>query len=343
MTGPDNDPSRSLGGIVTVVNIILKNAMDDIQYFNRDLGTNGKMITLIKKLLLFRKVLKKPFNLIHFHFSLDKKSIIRESLFVLLARLQGIPIIAHFHGGNLLFDKKASSVVRRIIKASDKIIVLSEIEQTSLVNLYGTSPDKIIVLKNCVDFGEIPSLQQHSHDMKKLIFFGRIHKSKGIEDILQAFKQVKAPYSFDVYGTGPDADWFLNSMKEVSGEAFQYKGLVWGDKKWQALSESDIFLLPSRYGEGLPMALLEAMALGKVVITSDDASITKVVQDGYNGLLVKKKSPQDLAEKITRILSNPAERERLGHNAKKTIENEYSAQYYIKELHGIYEGTVKSN
>jgi glycosyltransferase involved in cell wall biosynthesis len=125
-------------------------------------------------------------------------------------------------------------------------------------------------------------------------------------------------------------------MENIPGIDFQYKGLVWGEKKWHALQDADIFLLPSRYGEGLPMALLEAMALGKVVIVTDDASISKVVQHGFNGLMVPKKDGAALATEIARILANPAEQKALGYQARQTIEREYSSDYYIKELQSIY-------
>ncbi len=340
MTGPENDPSISLGGIVTVVNMILNNSRQEIQYFNRDMGDKNKAVTLFKKLSGFRKQLNQTrFDLIHFHFSFDRKSLVREALYLYIARQKKQRIIVHLHGGVLLFQKKQSRLTDWILKTADNIIVLSELEKESLTTLYNVPATKVLVLRNCIDLKEIPRFADEQTSQNKLIFFGRLHESKGIEDIVDACGQLKEQspdFHFDAYGSGPQQQWFVSSMESVLADRFNYGGLVWGEKKWQALQSSDIFLLPSRYGEGLPMALLEAMALGKVVIASDDASISKVVQNGVNGILVPKKAPASLAQKIASLLADKQKQKELGQQAKLTIEREYSSDYYIQSLSSVY-------
>jgi len=346
MTGPENDPSISLGGIVTVVNMILKNSPQEIVYFNRDMGEKNKALTFLQKAWRFRGLLgRQRFDLIHFHFSFDQKSLYREALYVYIAKQKKQPVIIHFHGGILLFQKKESKLINWLLRVADSILVLSEIEKESLVTLYKVPADKILVLRNCIDLREIPAFAGERPAQNKLIFFGRLHESKGIEDIVEACRQLKSgsvDFSFDAYGSGPQQQWFVSSMQDTLQQQFAYKGLVWGEQKWKALQDSDVFLLPSRYGEGLPMALLEAMALGKVVIVSDDASITRVVKNNVNGLLVQKQTPGDLAEKIHYILSNREQLAAMGREARATIEREYSSDYYIKSLNTVYH-TVVSN
>lgn len=341
MTGPENDPSISLGGIVTVVNMILRNSQQEIQYFNRDMGEKNKARTLLRKWRNFRTLLRKQsFDLVHFHFSFDRKSLIREALYLYSAKRRKQPVIVHLHGGVLLFQKKESKLIQWILGAADKILVLSDLEKDSLVSLYQVPAEKILVLRNCIDLREIPVLNDTGNDEKNtLIFFGRLHESKGIEDIVAACRQLKdqaVDFRFDAYGNGPQQQWFVDSMTETLADRFAYKGLVWGEQKWHSLQRADIFLLPSRYGEGLPMALLEAMALGKVVIASDDASISKVVQHDVNGLLVEKKAPAALASRIKSILANKDKQKAMGQQARQTIEQEYSSDYYMNALSNVY-------
>lgn len=340
MTGPENDPSISLGGIVTVVNMILHNSPEEMVYFNRDMGDKNKAITFVKKLFSLRSLLRKSsFDLFHFHFSFDPKSLKREALYIRLAKRKKKPVIVHLHGGVLLFEKRESKLTDWILSVADAIMVLSDLEKQSLIDLYNVPAHKIIVLRNCIDLKEIPAFNMDRLPQDKLIFFGRLHESKGIGEIVEASKLLQSQsvhFSLNAFGSGPDLTWFTAAMENIPGIDFQYKGLVWGEKKWHALQDADIFLLPSRYGEGLPMALLEAMALGKVVIVTDDASISKVVQHGHNGLMVPKKDAAALATAIARILANPAEQKALGYQARQTIEREYSSDYYIKELQSIY-------
>jgi glycosyltransferase involved in cell wall biosynthesis len=70
-----------------------------------------------------------------------------------------------------------------------------------------------------------------------------------------------------------------------------------------------------------PLTVLEAMTVGKVVVTSRVGAITKIIKDGENGLLVDDpRNPTEIAEKILKALNDPELRAKIGANAKKTIE-----------------------
>ena len=86
----------------------------------------------------------------------------------------------------------------------------------------------------------------------------------------------------------------------------------------EILMRSDIFILASHF-EGLPMALLETMAVGIVPVVTDVGSIKSVVQHGVNGVIVNKKDSKDLYEKLKEIMSDPALFRVLSNNARNTI------------------------
>ncbi|MBC8032768.1 MAG: glycosyltransferase family 4 protein [Chitinophagaceae bacterium] len=329
MTGPDNNPATSLGGIVTVINMILNNARSEVIFFNRDPGERGKLVNWLRKILGFRSLLNRyEFSLVHINLSFDKKSVYRDLLLVYLATNKRIPVIVHLHGGLLTFNKNKSIAVRHILKFADKIIVLNETEKTSLCSLYGIPTDRISILRNCIDFHEIPQFAAIKPVYNRIIYFGRIHKDKGLKEIVEAMdllKQKNLPFHLEVYGSGPDEDWFIEALRTKLGSSFEYKGVVWGKAKWHSLHNSDIFLLPS-YGEGMPMALLEAMALGKAVIVSDDEAFKKVVVHDESGLLTVKRSSSDLAEKIAAVLTDPLKQEAMGTRAQAAIKREYYSE-----------------
>ncbi|MBO9561998.1 MAG: glycosyltransferase family 4 protein [Niastella sp.] len=339
MTGPNNDPAQSLGGIVTVINMILNNAPHTTDFFDRDLGTKNKTSTYLRKIKEFRRTLKNnTYDLIHFHFSFDNKSVIRDFMFLYLAKKKNIPLIVHFHGGVLAYQKSNSPLVKWILKAASQLIVLNEDEKESIQRLYNVSPEKVLILRNCIDLNEIPALESQAPTYNRIIYFGRLHMPKGLKEIVEALKTIKArqvPFKLDVYGSGPDQEWFLKALADNLGNSFEYKGVVWGAQKWHSLNDSDIFLLPS-HGEGMPMALLEAMALGKSVVVSDVDAFKKVVVDNENGFLAQQRSSEDLARSLSTVLTNPAKQAEVGRKARATIEKEYSSDYYMKSLSSVY-------
>ena len=125
-------------------------------------------------------------------------------------------------------------------------------------------------------------------------------------------------------------------MTKILGDKFYYGGVVAGAEKWRQLAASGVFLLPSRYGEGLPMALLEAMAARCVVIAADVASIRAVIKDGENGLMVEPYNAAQVVEKLKFALSGKSELESLRRKARVTVETKFAISNYIENLDNIY-------
>lgn len=265
----------------------------------------------------------------------------REYLINMWCRILNIPVLLHVHGGIFLMNGTNNLLLKFLIKSimhhSQRVIVLSEIEKEALLNNYRYSSAD--VLYNSVDTAQYP--QKNGGVTKKkynFLFLGRIHKSKGIEDIIDAFKLIKKEmdFRFILCGDGPLKEKMIAECTTILGEDFKYLGIVSGKEKVNVICKSDYFLLPSRYGEGLPMALLETMAAGVVPIVTDDASMKYVVSHGINGIQVNKKDPNDIAKKIKYILENSDIYYSLSLNAKKTVMDNYGIENFIYKLNEIY-------
>lgn len=143
-------------------------------------------------------------------------------------------------------------------------------------------------------------------------------------------------FRFSCYGAGPDKEKFLASMKEVLGGSFHYGGVVTGKYKIQAFADGDIFLMPSRF-EGLPMALLEAMACGCVPVVSNRGSIPAVVDDGHNGFLVEPGDHTQIVGKLKFLLSESETGwEEYRRNARETVLERFDIGGYVEKLRSIY-------
>lgn len=360
ITGPNLDDSKQVGGIITVINTILSVITVENKFFSRSPVQEEKS-SIVGKLKWFGKIFqfisinsKGHFDVIHVHTAMNKSAIFRDYIWVFLGLFFKAKVLLHVHGGKYLFEKPSSSLIRwcidRMFTRADTIVVLSVKERQSLIDLYTVSKP-IHVLENAIDLKQIPDFKPEANRdiaIVRLIFIGRVTESKGLHDILEGIKMMtpseREKFEFDMYGEGDLLEEMLSGFKTYLGDRFNYHGIVSGEGKWHAMDRSNIFLLPSRYGEGLPMALLESMALGKIVLTTNDASIGLVVKDGQNGFIVDKYNPKQIKDVMLRIVGlDQIEKDKLSERAKDTVFEKYSAEQYIIKLESIYSESIGQN
>jgi glycosyltransferase involved in cell wall biosynthesis len=119
-------------------------------------------------------------------------------------------------------------------------------------------------------------------------------------------------------------------------ESCQLVGDVRGETKTRLLDEASLFVLPS-YQEGLPIAVLEAMAAGLPVITTPVGGLPEVIKDGYNGFLVPPGAVAVLAEKLALLAANPDLRETMGRRNLEIAQKELDVKPYVNRLVTLYE------
>ena len=137
------------------------------------------------------------------------------------------------------------------------------------------------------------------------------------------------------------------SVPEAQLRAWHEEGVIewWGFQKdiRPALAQSTLFCLPSHYREGLPKALLEAMAAGRAVITTDVIGCREAVTDGDNGRLIPPRDPVALATAITDLLADPLARKRMGKRGRERAEREFATPVVIGETLAVYEDMLTSS
>lgn len=353
ITAPSLDTDKNVSGISTVVSNIIKYNIYN-NFFHYQVGSSDyskkslkwalSMIATFLKFPFF--ILKNKINIVHLNIPFDAKGISREFFLFSIARLLRIGIVAHLHGGEFLMTGIKNTFIRKLAKTmlfkSDKVIVLSNLESDSLVRNFKYSGAEI--LHNCIDtMGIKYSPSFPNKEIIQILFLGRIHESKGVLDIVESLRllQNNNNFRFVVCGAGPLKDLFVEECHLLLKNKFEFKGVVSGFEKEAILEKSDIFILPSRWGEGLPMALLETMAFGVVPIVSDDASITQVVKHLKNGLIVKKNNPKDLALKIESLIKDTNLLAKLSKEAHNTISSNYDISQYNNKLCDIYRKTIQ--
>jgi glycosyltransferase involved in cell wall biosynthesis len=123
-------------------------------------------------------------------------------------------------------------------------------------------------------------------------------------------------------------DSFLNLLEnwELSDSVF-YHGMVLGEEKQQFLIEANALILPTYYPwEGQPISIIEALAFCTPVIATPHKGIPDQVIDGYNGFLVDKNSPEQIADAVQKLFENPDLYRKLSENARRHFIENFSQE-----------------
>jgi glycosyltransferase involved in cell wall biosynthesis len=348
ITAPSLNPQKNVSGISSVVLMIIKHN-DKHSYYHYLLGKPDNKTILVQILLLLRRLLFFPFaicknhiDIVHQNFPFDPKGILREFVINQWCRLFHIPVVLHIHGGTFLMNKTTNKLyfflMRKIFKNSRVVIVLSHVEKESLSQNYQYT--NAFILENCIDASLFLRIKKDKPlSTPAFLFMGKIHESKGLNDIFDAFERLKKDdidFKFLLCGDGPLKESIVPQFEALLKNRFEYWGVVSGQRKLDAIQSADYFLLPSWF-EGLPLSLLETMAAGLIPIVTNVGSIGFFVKNGENGIFVAKKNPQDLYQNIKDLLKNPDRYKSISMNAKNTITEKCDIKNYIFQLNFIYE------
>ncbi len=346
ITAPSLDENQNVSGISTIVRQIVRYGSLDYEHF-----AAGRRDTEKANALWLAKQMALPFrffercrtgrpHVVHVNTALNPLSIWRDAALTWAARAAGRRVVVSIHGGKFLLepftDKRLESVALSMLRRASAVVVYSELEKEQILGRWPALP--IRVLGNAIPFAEVPKVARNNAE-PLLIFLGRFHESKGLQETIDAARILSNEgyrFRFDAYGEGPQREAFLSGMRSALGDRFHYGGIVAGDEKWQRLAAADIFVLPSRYGEGLPMAMLEAMAVGCVVVVADVASVITVVTDGVNGYVVEPKRADQLVSRLRRLLEDRDGWAQVQQNAIATIRDDCAIADYMRALEGIY-------
>ena len=280
---------------------------------------------------------KRP-AIVHVHAS-SHASFVRKSLVLLLARWSGARTIFHLHGGGFrrFAGEEAGLLQRRWIRhtleASSCVIALSP-GWAGFVRAFAPRA-QVEVVPNPVRQAATP-LQQA--EPGRILFLGRIEAAKGVGELLAACARLTRRHpGLQLVLAGDGAlDWARHRANELGiGENVDLPGWLEAGEREEQLARAWLFCLPS-HAEGLPMAMLEAMAAGVPVVASRVGAIPETVIDGIDGLLVPPGSVDALEEALDRLLTDRMLHLRLACAALGSIERNYSTEIVCGRLGALY-------
>lgn len=199
----------------------------------------------------------------------------------------------------------------KLFTQADKVLSVCRFMQDKIMSL-GCAREKVDVMHMGVNIEQLAQLAEH-HKMDagilSVLFVGRLTKKKGIVDALEALAKVanRVNFHFDIVGAGELEQSCESSIRELElVDKVTLHGALAHHKTLQLMTQTDVLLLPSRTAdngdmEGVPVVLMEAMAMKKVVLSSFHSGIDELVDDGENGFLVAEGDIEGFSLKIEQI------------------------------------------
>ncbi|WP_256091174.1 glycosyltransferase family 4 protein [Nostoc sp. KVJ20] len=293
---------------------------------HQDGSTAFKIIIFLSAIYNFFWVLiREEVDIVQLEIS-QRGSVLRQAIMALLAWVFHKPIILHAHGSQFhIFYGELAKWIQQLLSwvfcKCQRLVVLSESWKTFYIENLGMRPEQVVVFYNPVKIpAEVP-LRSVSKKVN-LLFLGRIGQRKGAFDLIKAFSLLPTEHknksSMIMAGDG-DIEQAQNLVTTLNLENYiKLPGWIGPDERDILLTEADVFVLPS-YNEGLPLAMLEAMAWELPVIVTPVGGIPEIVTQSDNGLIVDPGNVEQLSDAVKSLIENEALRLSLGSKARTSV------------------------
>ncbi len=241
--------------------------------------------------------------------------------------------------GYAFIDRGGGGVLRRLViilyrlalRKNKKVFFQNPDDRAVFTELKVVDPDKIVMVNgsgvNLSYFRYVHPEKLVDGEGRRFLLIARLLREKGIIEYVEAARQLKQLYPETAFkligwdlGTSPSAieqdmveGWRREGVVEVDGEK---------DDVRPDLAEAHVYVLPS-YREGTPRTVLEAMATGRAIITTDVPGCRETVEEGVNGFMVPVRDSDALAAAMERFITEPALAEQMGRESRKIAEEKF--------------------
>lgn len=212
-------------------------------------------------------------------------------------------------------------IEQRIIRVSDVIVSVSDTVHACVTTQYPDARPKCRVIRNGVDVAAFPFVQRNFRDRLTFLYIGRLHREKGLDRILDTFAVVRDPrVQVLIVGEGSEKERLCRDMQRRNLHHIQVHDAVAHRDVSQILQQASVLLFPSRcLSEGLPLSVLEGMATGLPVITTNIPALQPIISDGDNGYVIPVGSVEGMITRVRYCLDHPELLEKIAVRARETI------------------------
>lgn len=344
------------GGVASYYRSLLKYYDKDTNLFTvgaRDYNNSfvKDLVRMMKDYFNFAKRLKNSeYDVVHLNPSLGSKAILRDSIFLLLAKIiKQHKVLVFIHGWDVDCEKTIRKnylpIFRGVYFRADAFIVLSQEFKQKLIEMGCHKP--IFIESTTVD-DEIFSMSDsdritRNNNAFSILYLSRVEKDKGIYEALDAYHllKVRCPKArMTVAGDGSELGRVRQYAATEGMTDIEFTGYIRGDDKHKAFTSADVYIFPTTYGEGMPTTVLEAMAYGLPVITRAVGGLSDFFEDGKMGFITESRDPAVFADLLERLSAKPQSCYEIGRYNQSYANVHFAASNVARRIQNIYRALI---
>jgi glycosyltransferase involved in cell wall biosynthesis len=263
------------------------------------------------------------------------------------------PSVVSFHGADVLVDMEKPAyrqATKQMLDAATRVFVRSASLQRAVIEL-GCDENKIDIVRTGIPLEEFPFREREFSVNGEWRFLqaSRLVQKKGLATTLHAFTQFLGHYpraTLTIAGAGPMREELQELTRKLKiNDRVALPGFLAADKLREIYYASHIFLHPSETGsdgnqEGIPNAMLEAMATGLPVFATDHGGIPEAIENGVSGILVPERDYEALSQALLKAVQDRDLLARLARNGANAVAQKFDQQNQIRRLEEIYLGMI---
>ena len=313
-------------------------------------GSVRKTVRLVRDpIALFLQLCRNRYDAVHVNTNLEVRSLLRDSIFLAvlkLTRFRGSFVFFHGWLQELEHPIAANPLYRNLFRwlfgGAARTAVLSNKFRDFLIRI-GFDPDRIIVFSTMFDGEELERARQipeKACSRRTILFLSRFVKEKGMYELLEAYRRIADCFpdvDLVMAGDGEEAERIKGQVAAFGlTDRVKFPGYLRGQDKARALLDAEIFALPTYYPEGLPVAMLEAMAAGTALIVSQAGGIGEVVRSPENGIVLDEISVPAITAALERMLADPGYVAEVSERNRKIAWQCYESRIVIDKIETVY-------
>jgi glycosyltransferase involved in cell wall biosynthesis len=360
---------RQITGLRRVRPVVIAQKRENADQFPFDkIDIVGKPATHFLRRFWFRQVRNKPWQISRREVSALMEVLNRENAQVLhiffghiavhllpLIRAWSKPSVVSFHGADVLVDMEKPAyrkATKQMLDTAMRVFVRSASLQRAMIEL-GCDENKIDIVRTGIPLDEFPFREREfpANGDWRFLQASRLVQKKGLATTLHAFTHFLGHYpraTLTIAGEGPMREELQELTRKLKiDNRVALPGFVTPDKLREIYYASHIFLHPSETGsdgnqEGIPNAMLEAMATGLPVFATDHGGIPEAIENGVSGILVPERDYEALSAALLKSVQDPSLLARIARNGANAVAEKFDQQNQVRRLEEIYLGMIGS-